>query len=608
MRRLTLVLVLGAALALFVVPAALAAASPPGGSAGFTPGLERILSATDGVTYGTDGYTIGYGDGVTVAGAPFFPDSKTGTAVIFYQVDGVARQQRVAPSDGAVNDMFAEYTVAATGDTVVVGSSMHQVGSSFGQGAVYVYGLVDGEWVEQVILSTEDPLWGEQFGTSVAISGDTLVVGAAGHNEGAIEGCGAVYVFTRTGGAWQQTAVLTASDPQWSAVLGWRVALDGDTIVATAPNADGAGAAYVFVRSGGVWSQQAKLSGTGVVQDDGFGQSCACGGDGGFAVIGAPETDSRSGAAYVFTRSGAAWSQTDKLTLPSSGAARGDVVGDPGGPDFGHSVAASGENLVVGAPSQHLGDGDVGAAYVYSRSGGAWGAPLRLTSSLGGYSLYGLAAAMQGNSIAIGAPSQDIGSNPGQGCVFLTIPAVGPSVRMDGAKPGWQKRADVTFTATEAEGGAPVAATQYRPEGETEWTSGDSLAIGAQGRTRIQYRAIDVNGVAGDTHARAVRVDSKRPRVEAPDATARSGARLRLVFNATDFVPGCGRAVVRLRIEDARGHLLRRASTWPVTTNARHTLSVTRRLAPGTYRLVWRATDAAGNVQKHVTVSTLRVL
>ena len=106
----------------------------------------------------------------------------------------------------------------------------------------------------------------------------------------------------------------------------------------------------------------------------------------------------------------------------------------------------------------------------------------------------------------------------------------------------------------------------------------------------------------------AVRIDSRRPQVVAGPATASGGAVIRLAYSVSDPVPGCGHALVRLRVLDARGRVLTRSSTLPVTTNASHTIRVrTGSLAACTYRVAWRAVDAAGNFQRAVTVTTLRV-
>src|SRR5207244_2622086 len=134
---------------------------------------------------------------------------------------------------------------------------------------------------------------------SVAVSGDTALVGAYGDNHGS------VYVFTRAGGVWTQQAKLTASDGAVGDVFGYNVALSGDTALVGARNANAQqGAAYVFTRSGGVWTQQQKLTaGDGVAQDH-FGRGVALSGD--TALVGASGDDvgaanTSEGSAYVFT-------------------------------------------------------------------------------------------------------------------------------------------------------------------------------------------------------------------------------------------------------------------------------------------------------------------
>ena len=202
------------------------------------------------------------------------------------------------------------------------------------------------------------------FGFSVAISGDTLVIGAPG--EGSDES-GSVYVFTRSGASWSQQAYLKASNTGGNDQFGHSVSLSGDTLVIGAPGEDSnatgingdqsdnsltGGAAYVFTRSGMSWSQQAYLKASNTDGDDSFGWSVAISGD--TLVVGAQEEASsasgvngnqsnnsavRAGAAYVFARSGMVWSQ--QAYLKASNTGNNDL--------FGFSVAISGDTLVVGA-------------------------------------------------------------------------------------------------------------------------------------------------------------------------------------------------------------------------------------------------------------------
>src|SRR6185503_19688910 len=188
-----------------------------------------------------------------------------------------------------------------------------------------------------------DAAAGDLFGDSVAVSGDTAVVGAIGDDDGGTSS-GSAYVFVRSAGVWSQQQKLTASDALAGDEFGYSVAVSGDTAVVGARSDSDAGtfsgSAYVFVRSAGVWSQQQKLTASDAAAGDFFGFSVAVSGD--TAVVGAifdDDAGSGSGSAYVFVRSAGVWSQQQKLT--ASDAAASD--------SFGASVAVSGDTAVVGA-------------------------------------------------------------------------------------------------------------------------------------------------------------------------------------------------------------------------------------------------------------------
>ena len=216
-----------------------------------------------------------------------------------------------------------------------------------GSGAAYVYVRTAGTWVQQAYLKASNTEAGDAFGEAVAISGNTIVVGAEGEASGfpgvngnqadeSIPGSGAAYVFERSGSTWTQQAYLKASNPGIYDQFGFSVAISGNTIVVGAPSEssldtgiDGdqlddsggsAGAAYVFVRSGSNWSQQAYVKASNTGEDDGFGFSVAISGD--TFVAGALDEESAatgvngdgsdntavaSGAAYVYHRFGSRW-------------------------------------------------------------------------------------------------------------------------------------------------------------------------------------------------------------------------------------------------------------------------------------------------------------
>src|SRR6266511_232527 len=209
-------------------------------------------------------------------------------------------------------------------------------------------------------LTPGDAQFFQQFGFAVAIDGDTTVVGAP-LDSAANTNAGAAYVFVRTAGAWVEQAKLTASDAGLNAEFGNAVAISGNTIVvgAHADPADGiqSGAAYVFVRTGTTWAQQAKLRAPDSAVGKQFGAAVAL--DGETVAVGAIGDDDgafKAGAVYGLNRSGGTCSQQAKLLSndPRSGNA------------LGFSVSLGGDTLVAGSPfDEDIGAIDSGAVYVF---------------------------------------------------------------------------------------------------------------------------------------------------------------------------------------------------------------------------------------------------
>jgi len=237
----------------------------------------------------------------------------------------VGQQTRLSAADGAAGDWLG-YSVSLSGDTALVGAAYDGVGANSGQGSAYVFIRSGSTWTQQSQLTAGDGAAQEMFGSSVALSGDTALVGAVWDTVGANFQQGSAYVFTRSGSTWTQQAKLTAGDGEAEDEFGWSVALSGDTALVGAygddvgSNAD-QGSAYVFTRSGATWTQQAQLTaGDGAVVDW-FGAYVALYGD--TALVGAYLDDVganvNQGSAYVFTRSGSVWAQQAKLTQPRLG-------------------------------------------------------------------------------------------------------------------------------------------------------------------------------------------------------------------------------------------------------------------------------------------------
>ncbi|MGR0482521.1 MAG: FG-GAP repeat protein [Candidatus Electronema sp. V4] len=326
--------------------------------------------------------------------------------------------QKLLASDGAASDEFGR-SVSVAGDTAVIGA-YYDDDKGADSGSAYVFiRAANGTWSQQAKLTAADGAADDRFGYSVAVSGDTVVIGAFYDDDKGTDS-GAAYVFVRTaGGTWSQQAKLTAADGAASDWFGRSVAVSGDTAVIGAIVDDdkgtNSGSAYVFVRAaGGTWSQQAKLTAADGAADDYFGGSVSVSGD--TAIIGAYFDDDKgtdSGSAYVFVRAaGGTWSQQAKLT-----AANG-----VGFDEFGGSVSVSGDTVVIGARGDDDKGSFAGAAYVFVRAaGGTWSQQAKLTAADGANAeFFGVSVSVSGGTAVISAAGDDDqGMNFGAAYVFV---------------------------------------------------------------------------------------------------------------------------------------------------------------------------------------------
>jgi len=384
-------------------------------SSSFFPENEVAkLMASDAQESDQFGYSVSVSGDTAVIGARYEDTggSDAGAAYVFTRSGGSWTQQaKLMASDAQSSDRFGG-SVAVSGDTAVIGASNADAGGS-GAGAAYVFTRTGGSWTQQAKLMASDAQANDNFGYSVAVSGDTAVIGAPYEDTGGSD-AGAVYVFTRTGGSWTQQAKLMASDAQANDNFGYSVAVSGDTAVIgarlEATGGSGAGAAYVFTRTGGSWTQQAKLMASDAQVNDYFGWSVAVSGD--TAVIGAQFEDtggSGAGAAYVFTRTGGSWTQQAKLM--ASDAQAND--------NFGYSVSVSGDTAVIGARLEDTGGSGAGAAYVFTRTGGSWTQQAKLMASdAQANDVFGWSVAVSGDTAVIGAPYEDTGGSDA-GAVYV---------------------------------------------------------------------------------------------------------------------------------------------------------------------------------------------
>jgi hypothetical protein len=346
------------AIACVLVFAALFCAARPA-SAQFTQQGQKLVG-TGAAGAAAQGWSVALtADGATaIVGGPA-DNSDAGAAWVFTQSGGVWIQQGSKQvGAGAVGPAEQGISVAlsADGETAIVGGPNN---NSYAGAA----------WVFTLGGNVKLPLGTGAVGTalqgaSVALSADgtTAVVGGHGDNLGA----GAAWVFTQSGGVWtQQGSKLFGGGAVGTAYQGYSVALsaDGNTaIVGGYGDNSFAGAAWVFTRSGGVWTQQgSKLSGGGAVGTAYQGYSVALSADGNTAIVGGYGDNSNAGAAWVFTRSGGGvWTQQGPKLFGS---------GALGAAGEGYSVAlsADGNTAIVGGPFDNS---DAGAAWVLTRSGG----------------------------------------------------------------------------------------------------------------------------------------------------------------------------------------------------------------------------------------------
>jgi len=327
--------------------------------------------------------------------------------------EGVIESDNLTASDAAGADEFGRRS-ALDGDTCVVGAAFNDdVGTSSGSAYVFIRSAAD--WTEQVKLAALDAAAGDQFGLGVSISGDTAIIAAPGDDDAGTDS-GSAYVFVRSGTVWTQQTKLTALDAAAGDGFGSWVAIEGDTAVVGAIGNDDAGessgSAYVFVRSGTTWTEQAKLIADDGAAGDAFGTSVSISGD--TAVVSARLDDGVSGAdsgsAYVFTRSGSTWTQQAKLIAPDEAAFD----------EFGTAVSISGNTVIVGARFDDDAGDRSGSAYVFVRSGITWTQQAKLTASdAAAFESFGVSVALDGNTAVVGAfESSDAGTGSGSAYLF----------------------------------------------------------------------------------------------------------------------------------------------------------------------------------------------
>jgi len=331
-------------------------------------------------------------------------------------------------ANAGANDGFANdrHSIDTDGTTLVVGawaedstsSTPNDLGSD--TGAAYVYARVNGMWEQQAYLKASFADNQDYFGVSVAVSGDTIAVGAleedsngTGESNNGLSKSGAVYIFVRdTNGIWNQQAFLKASVPNGSDRFGHDLALEGDVLVVGAKKEDSqaldGGGFYIFRRSGVTWAQEKWVSGT--VNYGDFAASISISGN--TVVATGLYQNAQKGNCHIYVYDGSDWNLQQVVT-----ASNPDT-----NDEFGFSVAVAGNRLAIGAPLEDS-DGtsgsdnsatDSGAVYIFERVGTVWTETAYIKANVvGAGDVFGHRIAIEGDFLAVGAKLEDsIGNDP----------------------------------------------------------------------------------------------------------------------------------------------------------------------------------------------------
>jgi hypothetical protein len=550
--------------------------------------------------------------------------------------------------------------VAVSGDTALLGAQYFQDTTKdpdpYHTGEVYVYVRSGGAWTQEAVLTAPDETDASYFGCSVAIEGDTAVVGAYGH----LGTAGSVYVFTRSAGVWSLQQRL---DGPVHSQMGYSVAIAGDTLLAGAPayyyvdpdpilpQGPTTGAARVYARTGDVWTFQQQLEASDPAEADRFGWSVGLDGDS--AVVGAPFKNggipNGAGAAYVFTRAGGAWTQQLKVAggtgsnlgrsvavsgqtalagapLASSNTGKVVVLGDTGsgwawqteftsadmasGGLFGFSVALSGDLAFVGASERASGGVSYsGAAYAFGRSGSAWIQQTRIDPPAPAALMhFGYAVAVDGATAVAGEPSTS-NHYTGHAYAYLLTPTTDttpPVTTPQVSPPGWtNKPVTVTLAATDDFSG--VATTQYKLADAAVWeTYTGPFQVTSSGVANYVCRSIDgaaIPNTEADVPFTVYR-DLSGPATQAlANVTAKAGKRASFRFKVTDVTP---KATVTLKVFKG-SRVKKTVKVGSRATGSAQSYSWNCGLPRGTYTWKVYATDQAGNAQVRMRSKSLTV-
>jgi hypothetical protein len=470
--------------------------------------LQQKLVAADGASWDLFGNSVALDGDTLVVGASgdtIGANQQQGSVYVFTRSGAIwTLQQKLTPSDGATEDAFGA-AVALSGATLVVGAHRDDIGVNANQGSVYVFTRSGAVWTEQQKLTAGDGAAHDAFGAGVALSGDTLVAGALYDDIGANYGQGSAYVFTRYSGAWTLQQKIIASDGAAEDAFGAAVALSGDTLVVGAfGDTIGAnryqGSACIYTRSGAIWTLRYKLTASDGATEDAFGVAVALSGD--TVAVGAFRdnigANANQGSVYVFTRNGAFWNQQQKII-----ASAGNSFDY-----FGAAVALGGDTLVVGAYGDAFG-GDPfsnfnkGSAYVFTRISDNWTQQQKFfASDAAAGDRFGASVALSGDTMMVGAPGDDFDWYSDRGSVYVFVrPSCSPLTIAPASLPNGEAWAPYSQTLTVTGGAGPYtfSKTGYLPPGLSLSVDGVVSGTPTRGGGTSYFTAVatDTRGCVG---------------------------------------------------------------------------------------------------------------
>ena len=413
-----------------------------------TQGQSQKLLDAAGAGFSYFGSSLAFHNDIAVVGAPFdtIGGIGKGSAYVFVRNGATwSLQQKLLASDGAAADRFG-HSVAVYGETVIIGAYQKANGALSSQGAAYLFTRNGATWTQQQKLLASDGAAGDQFGYSVALHEEYALIGAYGDTVGGNFARGSAYVFKREGATWTQQQKLTANDGTADDRFGWSVALFGSAAVIGAPNDEpggnnNRGSAYVFTNPFGTqWNQVQKLTAADGGAEHHFGHSVAM--DNYTALIGA--YGNGGGAVYVYAGQSGTWNLQQELF-------GGDAVA---GDRFGYDVALFGDQALVGAPSSNAGAN--GAAYFFERQATVWSQRQKLTANDGAMTdRLGWSVAIAGTDMLAGTPYDDIAQTD-QGSVYYFRATACPAISLTPATlPGGAFNTSYTQQLTASGGAGP---------------------------------------------------------------------------------------------------------------------------------------------------------